>query len=468
MAMPETIALRPFQQRCIHELRQAYAHGSRAPLLVSPTGSGKTVMFCYIAQAATAKRNKVLVLVHRRYLIEQVSSMLSRFGVDHDIVAPGHPHGSLDVKVASVQTLARRLDWWEWKPDLVIVDEAHHVTPTTQWGRVLEAVQAPTLRILGVTATPQRLDGQGLGDIFTSLVMGPTPAQLINLGYLSQPILYAPASGLDMSGAKTRGGDYAKEDVDAAIGRSVVIGSAVNHYRKYCIGERALVFCSSVKRAEETAQLFRESGVAAEMVDGKLSHHERSERLGRLESGHTSVITSCDLISEGLDIPAVSAAFLLRPTKSLALYLQQVGRALRPWDGKERTIIFDHVANSTAQGHGLPQEDRDWTLDAGRKTNGSGKRPSKIRQCPKCDYVDLIRDTCSQCGYVYPKKERKIGYEDGELVEVKREAFDRKKQALRNEVRGARTRADLERIALNRGYKRGWVGIQLKLKGLDR
>lgn len=462
------IELRPFQERCIRDLRQAYAHGSRAPLLVSPTGSGKTVMFCYITQSAAAKGNKVLVLVHRRYLIEQVSQMLSRFDVAHDIVAPGHPHGSLDVKVASVQTLARRIGWWEWRPDLVIYDEAHHVTPTTQWGRVLEAIQTPTLRIMGATATPQRLDGQGLGYIFTSLVMGPTPAQLIDLGYLSKPFLYAPPSDLDMSGARIRGGDYAKEDVDAAIGRSVVIGSAVKHYRKYCPGERALVFCSSVKRAEETAQLFRESGVAAEMVDGKLSHQERNARLGRLESGHTSVITSCDLISEGLDIPAVSAAFLLRPTKSLALYLQQVGRALRPWEGKERTIIFDHVANSHPNGHGLPEEDRDWTLDSGRKTNGSGKRPSKIRQCPKCDYVHLISDVCPQCGHVYPKKERKIGYEDGELVEVKRDVIEQKKRALRNEVRSARTRADLERIARDRGYKRGWVGIQLKLKGLDR
>ncbi|KAA6184104.1 DEAD/DEAH box helicase [Thiohalocapsa marina] len=373
--MPEII-LRDYQAGMLHEVRRAYAKGHRAPLLVAPTGSGKTITFCFIAANASAKGNRTLILVHRRELLSQTSATLDAFGVPHGRIAAGEPETDALVQVASVQTLVRRLERMSWAPDLIVVDEAHHAVSTTGHGRVLAAF--PSARVLGVTATPQRLDGRGLGvnagGFFDAMILGPSVAELIELCYLSRPTTFAPRIALDLSGIRTVGGDYAKV---------------------------------SVAHAEHVAETFRRAGYQAASIDGTLDPESRAARIADLGAGKLNVLTSCEIISEGTDIPIVGAAILLRPTQSLALYLQQGGRALRPFPGKERTIILDHVGNSAR--HGLLETPRDWALDAPKRTRQTeGEPAAPVRQCDQCGAVHSPAPECPECGFIYPVQRREI------------------------------------------------------------
>ncbi|MFE8034134.1 DEAD/DEAH box helicase [Thiohalocapsa marina] len=456
--MPD-ISLRDYQAHMLSEVRTAYAQGFRAPLLVAPTGSGKTVCFSYVAANARAKGNCTLILVHRRELLEQTSRTLDAFGVEHGRIAAGEPQTDAAVQIASVQTLVRRLERMTWAPDLIVVDEAHHTTASTGHGRIIAAF--PKARVLGVTATPERLDGQGLGThvggYFDRLVLGPSVADLIQRGYLSKPIVYAPAQALDLKGIATRAGDYAQDALAAAMDRPSITGSAVAEYRRRCEGAPAIAFCVTVEHARNVAAAFTQAGYKAASIDGTLSAEDRAKRIADLASGRLHVLTSCEIISEGTDIPIVGAAILLRPTQSLALYLQQVGRALRPYSGKERAVILDHVANSLR--HGLPDDARDWNLDAKprrQRAKDDDKPQQAVRQCDHCQAVHAPAPTCPECGHVHPIQQREIEHIDGELQEVTRQQADRLAQRRREQAK-AQTLDDLRAIGRRRGYRPGWA-----------
>jgi len=340
------ITLRDYQARAESDLRNGYARRYRAQILVLPTGAGKTVTFCSIAHQAAAKGKRTLILVHRRELLKQASRTLDSFGIEHGLIASGlsffHQRA---VQVASVQTLVKRLGKLRgWVPDLIIVDECHHAVGGNTWGKVLEHFDCA--RALGVTATPQRMDGKGLGvehgGFFDRMVVGPSVAELTARGYLSPAVVYAPKQQIDLSGVKTRKGDWSLGDLAAAVDRPMLTGDAVAHYQRLCAGEPAIAFCVSVAHAEHVAESFRAAGFQAASVDGALSASEQDRRIADLGRGGLHVLTSCELISEGTDIPVVSAAIMLRPTQSVALALQQMGRALRVYPGKERAVILDH------------------------------------------------------------------------------------------------------------------------------
>ena len=330
------IQLRDYQADITAALRHAYGQGYRAPLLVAPTGSGKTVLFSHIAYQAAARGNRTLILVHRQELLTQTSATLARFEVPHGLIAPGAEKTDDLVQVASVQTLVRRLGRLDWAPGLIVVDEAHHTTQETGHGRVL--AHFADAKVLGVTATPERLDGKGLGiqagGFFDALVMGPSVADLVEQGYLSRPVVFAPQTQLDLSGIRTLGGDFEKGALAAAMDRPAIHGDAVKHYRQYCEGTPTIAFCVSVSHAEHVAEAFRQAGFHAASIDGSLDDKTRRQRIEDLGAGKLHVLTSCEIISEGTDIPVVGGALLLRPTQSLSLALQQIGRALRPYPGK--------------------------------------------------------------------------------------------------------------------------------------
>lgn len=395
-----------------------------------------------------------MILVHRAELLRQTSETLTAFEVPHGLIASGVPETDEAVQVASVQTLVRRLSRMKWAPTLIVVDEAHHATATTGHGQVLK--HFADARVLGVTATPERLDGQGLGieagGFFDELVMGPTVAELVELGHLSRPVVFAPPGTVDLSGIKTVAGDFSKGELAAAMDRPVITGSAVTHYRKHCDGAPAIAFCASVKHAEHVAEAFRAAGYSAASIDGTLDADTRAQRIADLGSGALHVLTSCEIVSEGTDIPRVSAAILLRPTQSLGLYLQQVGRALRPFPGKERAVILDHVSN--CHRHGLPDDDRQWSLDSKpRRQRKQDDDADPVKQCSECFAVHKPAPICPSCGYVYPVKAREIEQVDGSLEEVKRIAREKAKQ----EQSKAQTLEDLQRIAAARGYKPAWA-----------
>ncbi len=444
--------LRPYQQAAVDGVRDSFRSGRRRPLLVAPTGSGKTVIFSYVTASAAAKGNRTLILVHRAELLEQCHRSLSQMDVPHGLIASGlTPDRSQLTQIASVQTLVRRFDR-VLPPDLIVIDEAHHATAGA-WASVL--AQYPNARVLGVTATPQRLDGKGLGQVFDDLIRGPEVTKLIDEGYLCKPVYYAPKT-VDLTGLHMVAGDYNRAEVAERMDRPTITGDAVIHYRKYAEGQPCIVFCTGIKHAEHVAQAFNASGYRFKVIDGTLAKEERARRVLDLSSGALQGLVSVDIVSEGFDLPCVSTAILLRPTASLSLHLQQIGRVLRPSPGKQRAVILDHVGN--CRRHGLAEELRDWSLDGIRKRGKRGPQDdvADTRQCPECFAVHTPSPQCPQCLHVYEIKDRIPDVVDGELEELKaREAIRGRKR----EQGTAQTLEDLIRVGKSRGMKNpyGWA-----------
>lgn len=439
------VQLRDYQERAIEGVRDSFRQGNKRTLLVSPTGSGKTLMFSYISAGMAKNDKRIVIIAHRRELIKQISGALKNVGVRHGILVGGSIGiPKANVIVASVFTLARRLARFP-APDLLIGDEAHHFTPDSTWGKVVKAF--PKARVLGVTATPERLDGKGLGLLFDDMVMGPTVAELTEQGFLSPAEVYAPSKP-DLSRVRTRMGDYVTADIEGEMDRPSITGSAVAHYTKLAAGRRAVAFCVSVKHAKDVAEDFRLAGYSASHIDGTMDDVERDGVLAKFETGEIQILTSCDLISEGFDLPAIEVAILLRPTKSLSMYLQQVGRAIRPSPGKEKTIVLDHCGNTAT--HGFIDEHREWELTADKaRKKKDGEAAPAVRTCPSCYSMHRPMPTCPKCGHVYQIKSRKIEQRDGDLVQISR-AEDSKQAATVTDLN--RRYEVLMKIGKSRGY----------------
>lgn len=434
--------LRPYQTDLVREIRTELEYFSKAPLVVLPTGGGKT----FIAAKVTLDfPGKVWFIAHRQELINQASGAFTTFGIDHGIVKSGVPFDpSKRVQVASVQTLVRRLNQGYPAPDLIITDECHHATAAS-YGKIYAAF--PDASLLGVTATPCRMNGSGLGSVFDAMILGPSNQWLTDNGFLCPARYYAPPQKADLSNVHTRAGDYIVSELEEAMDDGEITGDAVSHYKRLCDGAPMLVFCVSVAHAHHVAEQYAAAGYRAAAVDGKLTDEERADRIQGLGTGKYQVITSCDLIGEGLDVPVVGAVQLLRPTQSPALHLQQIGRGLRPAAGKDFTVVLDHVGNTRK--HGFAATERQWSLDGLKK---KGTAAPAIRTCEVCYSVHRTAKVCPFCNYEYPVKPRTLTAKkviDGELVEVEQTAEER-----REEVANASTFAELVAIAKARGYKR--------------
>jgi DNA repair protein RadD len=431
--------LRPYQQQLVTDIRLQYQLGHRKVLAVLPTGAGKTVCFSHIAQSAARKGNRVLIAVHRQELLDQACRSLP---MPHGVIAANRAMDlSAAVQVASVQTLARRLhnlprDFFQ----LVIIDEAHHSNAGT-WAKVLDHFQQAHL--LGVTATPIRLDGRGLGEHYQAMVEGPSAAWLTDNGYLASAQVLAPP-GFDTTGLRKRMGDFDTREAEHRIG--TIMGDCLSHYRKHLDGQTAIAFCCSVAHAEAVAALFQCNGIPAASIDGSMDAGTRRELLSDLGTGRIKVLTSCALIGEGVDVPSVGGCILLRPTASTSLHLQMVGRCLRPSPGKT-AVILDHVGNTLRLGHHL--EPREWTLE-GLAKRDRDKSPS-VKVCPQC-FAAMASQAkqCGECGHTFAAEARELQQVEGELVEVQR------RQAKR-EQGSAQSLDDLRKLAQQRGYKRGWA-----------
>jgi superfamily II DNA or RNA helicase len=437
--------LRPYQQEAINNLRAAFRNGAKAPLLVAPTGAGKTVIFSAIAAATAAKGRNGLILVHRRELVTQASRKLTDAGVAHGIIAAGMDGANASIQVASVQTLIRRLQKITTPPDLIIIDEAHHAAAGS-WQAIIN--HWPGVLRIGVTATPCRLDGKGLGNVFDTLIEGPSVQMLTSAGYLSPARIYAPPMVADLSGVKRRAGDYAIDQAADAMIRPTVTGDAIKHYRTLAGNQQAIAFCCSVNHAESVRDSFATAGVSSELLLGNTS--DRDAVVARFANGETRILVTVDVVSEGFDIPAAGCAILLRPTQSLGLYLQQVGRVLRPAPGKNAAIILDHVGNVTR--HGWPDDVRPWSLEHGAPKQTGEAAPS-VRTCPQCFAAFKPTLICPCCGVECGASPRELKQVKGDLQELKREGI-RQRVTQRKK---ARTLAELLAVANERGYAPGWA-----------
>ena len=442
--------LRDYQQRDYDRIRSAFRKHSRV-CYQAPTGSGKTVLFCHLARNAADRGTRVCILVHRRELLRQASKALTAYGVHHGIIAPGVDTEDGLVHVASKDTLVRR----DREFDLYIVDEAHHTVAST-YQKIIQSTP-----VLGVTATPCRLSGAGLGTVFDSLVIGPTVRELMDAGWLARYRYFGPPCAVSLKGVASRGGDWAREGVAALMDKPAINGDLVQHYEKFLSGQPAVVFCATVAHAKSVAETFVAAGHAAASVDGAMHQQDRDAVLGGLSDGSLRVVTSCDLIGEGLDIPAVAGALLARPTKSLSVFLQQIGRTLRPAEGKDCAVILDHVGNHLR--HGLPDAPREWTLEQGAVKT----KAEPVKQCPVCFGVHDPAPECPMCGHVYaeekPKPRKGLSYKEAALEEVQMTH-----EEMAELTKQARTLQDWHNIGKRSGKTPGWAFVNWKRRRMSR
>jgi len=446
----QKLQLRDYQQDLLARTRKAL-NRNRSAVMVLPTGGGKTVIFCYMVASAAARGKRTLILVHRSELLQQVSATLTAFGVKHDLCAPGEHETSSRVIVASVFSAARRLHKLPL-PDFVIIDEAHHCVAKTTWGTVLN--WAGNAYRIGVTATPARLSGEGLGECFAELILGPQSSELMQAGHLSDYRYFRPPTQFSTAGIRTVAGDFKQSDIELAVNKPKITGNAVDHYEQHAAGKRAVVFCITVAHAREVAAEFERRGHKAGVLTGTMRALDRAQMVRDFAENKMQILCSCNVISEGFDLPAIEVAILLRPTQSLTMFLQQVGRALRPYPGKSHAIILDHVGN--VDRHGMPCDEREWTL-AGKKKKPRGKDDAiAVKICKKCFAVNKSAATaCVVCGTLIVSQPQKIKTdEDGALVEVARGRSPKMPFADRlREQREAKSLAALVDLGRKRGYR---------------
>lgn len=422
--------------------REGFSGPARRILYVLSTGGGKTRVFSHIAEKAASKGNKTLSLAHRKELVKQASLSVGDLGQKHMIIAPqskvndirgahvdrfGEPliRRQADLAIASVQTLARRLEWLdEFEPSLLIIDEAHHA-PAGQWSKV--AAACPGSMILGVTATPCRTDGRGLGESFDAMVLGPSMGWLIENGYLVPPKVFRPPSQVDASSVRKKGGDLDTDQLAELYDKPKITGDAIEHYSQLTPGKPAIVFCANVKHSRNVAKQFRDCGWNFEVVTGTTDEAVRDARIAGLASGELHGIVSVDVLSEGTDIPVAEVAILLRKTDSLSLFLQQCGRVLRPADGKDCGWILDHVGNTSPANHGLPHWDQGWSLDSVKRSQRkkSEEVSKPLLLCPECYHQHEPALECPACGHVYTAEEKTIKVGEGVLEEVQDQDLER-------------------------------------------
>ena len=454
---------RIYQKEAIQNCRNAFGIKKKSVLLVMPTGAGKTVVFSQIAKNAVEKNNNVLILVHRRELVTQASRKLAAINVDHGIIAAKFKPTDAPIQIASVQTLVRRLDTTKFVPSLIIIDEAHHAVAGS-WEKILN--HYPKAIRLGVTATPCRLDGRGLKEFFDDLILGPTIPELVEQGYLSPHRVFAAPKPVSLDGLKTRAGDFAKDELSERMKEYVIKGDTIEHWRKHANGVPSVAFCCDILHAEAVVERFNDSGIRAGIITGEMKNDDRDQVINDLSSGRIQVLVSVDVVSEGFDLPIIGCAILLRPTKSEGLYMQQVGRILRPQKNKV-AIVLDHV-NSTRD-HGFVDDVRNWSLNAKRKSKRENQQAPSVTVCEKCFATYRPQRICPCCGFEKEIARRKIRFEEAELIELKREEvrLNAEEKTQRNtEYKNAKTLQDFLAIAERRGYKKGWAYFALKNKGM--
>lgn len=444
----QKIKLHDYQQEIVNNTRQSYKDGFKSPCVVSPCGSGKSIIIAEVARMTASKKNRVLFLVHRVELIEQIKETFELVGVDLEYV-----------EFAMVMTLVKRLDETV-RPNLIITDENHHGLAKS-YKKIYDYFD--DVLKLGFTATPIRLNGAGLGDINDILIEEVDAEWLIENNYLSPYRYYAPklieTENLKLNNMK----EFSSTSVDKEM-QNVVYGDVVKHYQKLASGEQAIAYCHSIESSKRTALEFQEAGIKAIHLDGKTKDSVRKEEIAKFRSGETKVLCNVGLIGEGFDVPDCSTVILLRPTKSLSLYIQQSMRGMR-YRPNKTSIIIDHVGN--AKQHGLPDMKRQWSLQGKKKLD---EAEIKIRECINCYgvYDPFKNKLCPHCGFAptVEQREQESMETDKEAIleEVTKEDFNVTLDF--REPSDCKTFQDLKDLGKSRGYKSQWAYFRAKAMGL--
>lgn len=426
----------PFQTMLMDEL---HAHARERPVLVLPTGSGKSVVGAEVGWRVHHFKKRLLWVVHRVELVDQAIGHLRARGLEVGNIVAGRPEDrAAPIQVASIQTLLRR----ELPPaDVLVYDECHHSCSESSKA-FLAREDVRRMFWVGLTATPARLDGQGLGEAgWGRLIEGPGIGELIANGYLTPFKVFAPARP-NLEGVEKTGGDYQRKE---AAKRMHLVGNPVSHYQQFITGGQALLFGCTVEHSQEMVAAFRGAGIEAEHLDAKSPKEERARVVGLFRDRKLQVLGSVGLFDEGFDAPACDGVILARPTTSLTLYRQQVGRALRKSPGKAIAIVLDMAGNW--ERCGLPDDRVDWSL-TGKAKHGAATQPWKT--CRSCWAVIPIHlSVCPSCSApCCAANPREVKHRAGELEEIRRRET--------SDQRTLRERRELYWKLLLEARGRGW------------
>lgn len=471
----------PYQDNIINQARESFSKGHKRIILQLPTGGGKSVIAGHITHKTVNNNKRVLVVTHREEIAKQFLKHFYNFGIIAGQVMSKKPMmPNYPVQVSMVGTLVNRIHKLH-KPDLILIDESHHSTSPT-WAKIMDYFKE--VPVIGLTATPQRLDGKGLNSAgFTDMVLGPSIKWLVKNGYLSYPIMYKHPNEITQE-FKVKNGDYDTKEQEVVFSKGTVLGDVLEHYKKHLDGLPTVAFCPTVEHSKLTAEMFNQAGYVAKAVYGNMDDKERDKAISGLADGSVQIVTSCDVISEGMDVPGIVGAILLRRTMSLSLFLQQTGRALRLAPGKKAAIILDHAGNYKL--HGSVLDDRIWSLGGQKKKDK--KLTPKMTECPECYALfSGIVSKCLACGYDFPKIEipREVpkftvikgeleaefpDLEDG-LIDVAARALAddnvNKQKLLWSTAYGLADQGEAGRLKLDKvrkamGYKANWTNIVWK------
>jgi superfamily II DNA or RNA helicase len=457
------LSLRHYQHRALELLDTVVAAGLHALLLVLPTGAGKTVVAAELIRRTVARGERALFLAPRRELVTQASRQLARIGVAHGLLLAGCEDRQdlfARVQVASLDTLQSRLVRRKRIAlpsfELVIVDEAH--LSITAARTALLSHWPDALRV-GLTATPTRKDGRALGLVYQQIIEPTTVADLTREGFLV-PARYLSVSEPDLQRVRVVAGDYHAGELEAAVNQPKLVGDIVAHSLRHAADRRTVVFASSIAHSVALATEFTRAGVAAEHVDAGTEQAMRDEIFERFRTGRTQVLCNCFLASYGFDLPELSCVVLARPTRSLMLYLQMVGRGLRPADGKSDCLVLDH--SGCVHRHGFAADPRAWTLDGAMALTTpvqTARKPNELKMidCPECAAVFAGSRVCPECGYCLTPVGKQIVTLDGELIEIGAHLPPEEQDRLQ-------WYAELLGIAAERRHKPGWAAYSFREK----
>ena len=428
----------------LDETRSLMASGVRSILIQSSTGSGKTVLLAHMLKSAAEKGFSSWFCCHRVELIDQSIRTFAEMHIDYGVIAASYlPNEKPLIQICSVNTLINRHHKYK-KPRLIVWDECHHLGAST-WSKLF--ANYPDAFHVGLSATPQRSDGKGFNDKFSSMVTGPTVEKLITDGWLSKYKLFAPTN-VDMSGVHKRMGDYVQSDLAARYDKPSITGDAIREYKKRADEKRMLMFAVSIKHSEHCVEQFKNSGIAAKHVDGNTDRNERKKAIEDFKSGRIKILSNVDLFGEGFDVPAVYGVIDLAPTLSLSRFLQRAGRMLRPSPDKEFAIYLDHAGN--CQRHGMPCEDREWTLQGRDIKKRDVEKKQSVKVCETCFAAQFSGTSiCQYCGTPFEIKYRQVDEIEGELEEISKISNRERKTE-----QGSATSLDaLVELGKRRGYK---------------
>lgn len=438
-----------------------------------PTGSGKTITACAWLQRGATAGERSIFLAPRRELIFQTSRKLVDLGVEHSMLMSGELMDlEAPTQVASVPTFYRRLQSGMPAPpaDRIVVDEAH-VSMSAMAKGILE--HYPDARIVGMTATPARADGRGLGELYDDMIEGPSVRDLTDWGFLV-PVRYFAPTKVDLEGVRIQAGDYQSSDLSDRMNRPKLIGDVVSNWADICPDRKTVVFAVDRMHAMALHEEFVRVGVASAYLDGTTKNDERALILSRLRAGEIQVICSVDVLSYGWDEPSVSCAIIARPTRSIARYMQSGGRILRPFEGKEDAILIDHTG--VVADLGFLDDPQPWSLDPNSKIRErieaerkEAKDPEELLtqlECPACHAIFSPQRKCPECGEdLHRQRARKIEAVEAELQEVRaREAAKVRRTVDIGKNDPHRFLAELRGYAKEKGWKPGWANHKWREK----